>query len=216
MGVCGCVQAMPSKPMRDPREGLNAIWKASMPLVKGSLVMAYLQARGIKIWPENVRYCPECWNTEKRRNMPAMVARVMNREGVPVSIHRTYLDGDKKAQLEAPKKLMPATEKLHAVAVRLSPAGARLGIAEGIETALSAEMMFGFSVWAVISTTIMETFVPPEGVEELTIFADSDSNYAGEKAAYTLANRLAIKGLSVKVRVPDGWNDFNDQLMNRG
>ena len=64
------------------------------------------------------------------------------------------------------------------------------GIAEGIETAIAAHELFGLPTWATISATIMESFVPPAGVRRLTIFADHDTNFAGQKAAFTLAHRL--------------------------
>ena len=79
-----------------------------------------------------------------------------------------------------------------------------MGIAEGIETAIAAHELFGLSTWATISSSIMESFVPPAGVRRLTIFADHDANFAGQLAAYTLAHRLhrLDPGLAVEVNVP--------------
>ena len=53
----------------------------------------------------------------------------------------------------------------------------------------------------------------PAGVLEVVVFADSDPKYAGQAAAYSLAHRLAIAGLSVTVKAPStlGW-DWADEL----
>ena len=48
----------------------------------------------------------------------------------------------------------------------------------------------------------MEWFVPPKEVKKLVVFADNDTNFAGQAAAYKLASRLAVAGMEVEVRIP--------------
>ena len=171
--------------------------------------MRYLNARGIKTVPQDVRFCSSCREPDTKRTYPAMVAMVRDREGKAITLHRTYLDGTGKAKIESPKKLMPGISKLQSVAIRLMPVGETLGIAEGIETALSAAERFKVPVWAAVNSGILETFLPPEGVKGVIVLGDSDENYTGQKAAYKLANSLYIKGYCVRVNIPEkgDWNE---------
>ncbi len=87
-----------------------------------------------------------------------------------------------------------------------------IGISEGIETAIAAHELFKLPVWAAVSTSGMESFAPPLGVVKVIVLADHDRNYAGHKAAYTLAHRLAVAGIGVEVKVPPAPGDWNDVL----
>jgi putative DNA primase/helicase len=173
----------------------------------------YLKSRGIKSQP-NVVFHPslEYWHEKKLLGVyPAMIGVVRDSEGKGVAIHRTYLQSGGKADVPAPRKMSQACGSLPGGAIRLYPAKKILGVAEGIETACSAHDLFGIPVWSCISATLLESFMPPESVEKLVIFGDADANHAGQKAAYVLANRMALKGLDVSVRIPEtmgcDWND---------
>ena len=87
-----------------------------------------------------------------------------------------------------------------------------MGIAEGIETALACHQLFGIPTWSAISAGGMERFIPPDGIQELMIFADRDASYTGQAAAYALAKRLVPK-IRVCVSLPDDIGDFADQLI---
>jgi len=195
---------------------LNKIWTGSIPLSGSDPVSKYLHSRKLVLQPDNVRYCPECYESDTKQNHPAMVAKVFNSKGVPVALHRTYLDRDKpqKADVPSPKKLTPALELLSGCAIRLFEIkGEKLGIAEGIETAISCSQMFDMPVWACVSSTILEGFEPPDGVRHIVIMADNDANYAGAKSAYVLANKLYNKEYIVEVKIPGcSGDDFNDIL----
>ena len=196
---------------------LNKIWNSSTELTGSDPASRYLHGRGLVLRPENVRFCQECYESDSKTKMPAMVARVVSVIGKPIALHRIYLDPDvpKKADIESPKKLTPGLESLVGCAVRLFPVGDNnaLGIAEGIETAISCKQIFDIPTWATISTAIMEGFIPPEGIRRIIIFADNDGNFAGQKSAYILANKLYNKDYIVEVRMPEGiGSDFNDEL----
>ena len=200
------------KQAKDPRIALKRIWDESA--VPYPVLINYLKSRGIDIIPDNIRYHHNCWESDTRKNYPAMIARVQNADGKPISLHRTYLSWYEKANIPSPKKLMPATESLRGSAIRLAAEPKNtMGVAEGIETALSCIQMFSMPVWATISTAIMESWLPPEGVKHVIVFADNDLNYAGGKSAYKLANTLHSKGFDVDVKMPEtkGY-DFNDVL----
>src|SRR6185437_4227193 len=94
------------------------------------------------------RFHPRCTRELDGDPMPAMVSLMADPvSGDPCGIHRTYLrpDGMGKAQIDKSKKMLG-----QAGVVRLAePEGEGLGLAEGIETALSAMLRIGWGpVWA--------------------------------------------------------------------
>jgi phage head maturation protease len=58
-------------------------------------------------------------------------------------------------------------------------------------------------VWAAISANGLASFQWPEEVRKLSIYADHDESFAGQRAAYTLAERAKAKGLEVEVVMPE-------------
>ena len=216
--IIGIGQAKPdetrTKQDYDPKKSLNNLWLSSRPLEGGDPVSKYLHARGLMLTPDNVRYCLGCWCSETKAKRPAMVAMFHNPKGKAVSIHRTYLDGDKKADIKSPRKLMKGTEHLSGGAIRLfKPQNNTLGIAEGIETAIAAKQITQIPTWAAVSSTLLKAFQPPDDVKRLVIFADADANFCGQQAAYTLANRLIQTDRIIEVELPEMGKDFNDCLM---
>ena len=203
------------KPKKNPAEMLNWLWRMSHKIRVGDPVALYLKARGIEFLPANVRVCYSCYESDTKHSYVAMIAKVMNKNGKGVCIHRTYLEGTRKANIESPKKLMTPTENLKGAAIQLAyPAYSNgiLGVAEGIETALSAMILFKVTTWAVISTSLMKSFEPPEDVRKVIIYGDNDVNFAGQEAAYCLAKRLNDKGILTDVQIPPEFGDFNDVL----
>lgn len=149
----------------------------------------------------------------------AMVCLVSSPTGEPLTYHLTYLTKDgEKADLRAARKIITPVQKISGGAIRLKRIEFNhLGIAEGIETALSVTKMYGIPCWSVMSSNGIETFQPPEGIRSLTIFADNDSSFTGQAAAYACAKRLTVKGYRVDVEMPDERDtDYNDELIERG
>jgi putative DNA primase/helicase len=84
------------------------------------------------------------------------------------------------------------------VAIRMFPVATTLGIAEGIETALSCKQLYNVNTWATMTSGFMKKFRVPAGVKNLIIFADRDVNSATGLAAATEcahANLLAKNDL---------------------
>lgn len=197
------------------RKRLRDLWLESSPVKQGDLVDRYMHSRGLGeiVYPDGLRTCERCWYSGDT-HYPAMLGVVFDVDGNPVTLHRTYLapDGSGKAPVEDARRIMPGRIP-DGAAIRLGEAGHRLGIAEGIETAFAAMQIYDLPVWAAINSTMMQKWEPPSSVEEVTIFADNDPKFGGQKAAYTLAHRLAVKGLDVSVKVPDlVGTDFNDEI----
>jgi len=144
-----------------------------------------------------------------------MVAKMVAPDGTPTSLHRTYLTVDGyKAAVANPRRQTPGSIARGA-AVRLAAAFEVLGIAEGIETALSAAVLFGVPCWAALNDALLATWIPPCGVRRVIIFGDNDPGFAGQAAAYSLARRTAGDQWTVEVRIPDqpgqDWNDVHSR-----
>jgi putative DNA primase/helicase len=100
--------------------------------------------------------------------------------------------------------------------VRLMPIGDRgiLGIAEGIETALSASVLFNVPTWAALDKHGLENFLIPDDVVALMIFADNDADGGGLMAAKKLQARCEVRS---EVLMPDKvGTDWNDVHASRG
>ncbi|MEY9328262.1 DUF7146 domain-containing protein [Sinorhizobium fredii] len=195
------------------------VWERASAVSQGSRVGVYLKSRGIDSpVPKVIRsvdrllYLDE--DGEFRGLLPAMVALIQDAERRPTGIHRTFLmgDGSDKAPVPVPRKILgtlPAGS-----AVRLGEFSTVLGIAEGIETALAASWLFNVPVWASLTAGNLENWVPPDGVTDVHVFGDSDRNFAGQKAAYSLASRLTLRRFNVQVHIPQlAGDDWNDVLM---
>jgi putative DNA primase/helicase len=140
----------------------------------------------------------------------ALLADVLDVSGELVTTHVTYLHGGKKLATHEPRKILGPMHGRIGCAVHLMPAAETLGIAEGIETALSAAAIDRTPVWAALNATLMSKFEPPPNVQRLRIYADRDE--AGLTAALRLLERLQGR-ISVEVRIPSApVNDWNDSL----
>ncbi len=192
------------------------MWSESRGVVPGDPVALYLARRcGVEAVPPAIRcnsrlaYRHDDGSTTYH---PAMVSRVQDVTGAGCGIHRTYLSDDgQKAAVPTAKKVtgnLPA-----ASAVRLFPPAECIGIAEGIETALSAFALFGVPTWAAVTAGGLERWTPPEGTRRVIVFGDNDTSGTGQAAAWVLAKRLIAGGIEVEVRIPSqagtDWNDIH-------
>jgi putative DNA primase/helicase len=160
----------------------------------------------------------EYWNEGKRiGRYSAIVADVVDLAGELVTAHVTYLQGGKKLAGYEPRKLLSPLTGRVGCAVRLMPATDVLGIAEGIETALSAAVIDGVPVWAALNTSLLAKFDPPVSVDRLVIYADRDE--PGLLAAIRLQEHMQDRikaGLTVEVRAPRApAKDWNNELVTR-
>lgn len=201
------------------KAALREVASLTVKIRKGDLADKYLTSRGVGEFSyyKTLRFAPKLKDGEGQVR-PCLVATVQGPDGVNVSLHRTFLthDGSGKAKMESPRKLMPGSIP-QGSCIRLSDyTGGPLGIAEGIETALSATALFDVPCWASINAQGMAKWTPPEGCEDVAVFADNDPKFAGQAAAYQLANRLAVSGIAVTIHIPTkAGTDWNDELLAR-
>lgn len=215
--------AMPERPNPIPRptsrddgpaptrDLARRLWRESVRPI-GTPVETYLARRSLMVpdWPDDprvIRFHPACPRGAERH--PAMLALMTEAEsGAPCGIHRTFLLPDGSDRLRDGKgKAMLGS----AGVIRLSPddeVTMGLGIAEGIESALSVMQRAGWRpVWAASSAGAIRTFPILAGIEALTIFADADG--PGITAARECALRWCEAGREARVIAPPAgdWND---------
>lgn len=202
------------------REAMNYLWRSGVPIRSGDVAARYLEGRGIALsdYPSALRLVERCryQGGDEPRWFPAIVAKVTGDDGKPVTLHRTFLSGaGGKADVPDPRRLMPG-KITKGCAIRLAEPGATLGVAEGIETALSASIIWSVPCWATVNAGMMLAWEPPPETREVIVFGDHDAGFAGQSAAYALAHRLAMRkdGPRVRVELPhDVGMDWNDVLM---
>jgi putative DNA primase/helicase len=198
---------------RDPRVQLNRIRERLRPA--GDAVAAYLSARGLTVAPGLKQARLTYWHDgASLGTFDAMVGLILSPSNRPQSYHITYLEGRSKAAVPVQRKVMPPIDTITGAAIRLYPAAARMGVAEGIETAIAAHMLTGLPVWSAINSGGIEAFQPPAKCEHLTVFGDNDTSFTGQAAAYVLAKRLARSGIACDVQMPPA-GDWNDELLRR-
>lgn len=194
------------------------LWRSAQPLTGNDPASWYLVGRGIKptAWPTQLRFLPRATyiHDDKRRTQhPAMLALFAAPDASGYTVHTTFLDpAGRKAQVPIVRKLAPGKIPPGG-AVRLAPSADTMGIAEGIETALSASALFGVPVWAALTAGALLKWQPPATARHVIVFGDHDQSFTGQHASYSLAYRLKTEGLHVEVRLPDEMGtDWNDVL----
>lgn len=199
------------------------LWNEAKPLGRASAsnpICLYLKRRGLRMASRQLRLHDRIYESESKLEFQTMVAGIHNPVGRLAGIHLTFLEvlyGKwQKANIKSPRKIRRVEGTISGGSVRLYPiTDGHLGLAEGIETAHAVRELHELSCWAVISTSGMKNWKVPEDAEikRVSIFADRDDNFAGQRAAYELANRLVIKdGLAVEVFVPKTLGDYLDVL----
>lgn len=206
-GIIGDVKADTVRAERsesDKREDLKRVWKQAIPVTPGTPSWDYLESRcgdpaGVL---RHLRHHPGLPHSASGGVHPAMLAAICYPDGKVASIHRTFLTaGGRKASVDPVRMIMQGSP-IKGASLPLGPAQERMGIAEGIETAICAGKMFGLPVWSALSANGILTWEPPTCVKSVVIFGDCDENYVGQAAAYDKAKAMRLKGFDVEVCIP--------------
>lgn len=200
------------------------MWGQAVRLDGTDAASLYLRRRGIEQpFPPMLRFqarMPYTHADKSKSKHPCMVARYVSPDASVSTFHLTYLDeAGRKADFTDPadkvRKFWPGKIP-DGGAVRLAPSAETMGIAEGIETAMSAMQVFEVPVWAALNSGNLFKWQPPANVRCVLIFGDADEGFDGQTKAYALAHRLKLSGLNVEVRMPDflgtDWNDYLQSL----
>ena len=165
--------AMPdARPKRDMGALAVRLWQASKPIAS-TLAEDYLRARGLSPpFPKTLRFNPTTifGSGAAKRVMPAMIAAVENDLGL-VAVQRTFLDPEDvlRKPIAKPKVSLGL---LGSAAIRLAPATDELGLAEGVEDALSAMEWFGTPTWALGGVERLAFVAIPEKVRRVIVYGD--------------------------------------------
>jgi putative DNA primase/helicase len=198
------------------------LWKeAANPC--GTLVERYLQHRRISL-PKDVlaadalRFHPSCpfrLDDGSTARIPAMLALMRDiRTGEPRAIHRTALKEDGNGKVDLPglgnaKKMLGVAKNAVIKLTADDSVVDGLGIAEGIETALTLLCADWSPVWACGTAGAIEHFPVLPGIECLTIFADADR--AGMAAAEKCQEQWNAAGQECRIlAAPNAGSDWND------
>ena len=190
------------------RRRLPDLWETAGS-VADTLAGRYLARRAIDVAPPSLRFHPRTPLGSGRalRFRPALLAAVTD-DARLVAIQRTFLDppGMRARDLDSPRRLLghPGIG-----AVRLAAANDDLALAEGVETAVSAMILLGLPVWAVLGSRRMAQVAIPDPVRRLVLLPDNDP--AGRRGAATAAIAHAAPGRTIETLWPwHGLNDWND------
>jgi putative DNA primase/helicase len=186
-----------------PNVGALAIWQATVE-AQGTVVDEYLNRRGIYLRPPMLR----C-----RLDRRSVVAGVQAPDSKVIAIQQTWLT---RAGEKASSRRL-TTGNLGAGAVRLGASARIMGLAEGVETALSAMQLAGMTVWASLGASRLHSVELPPEVEEVHVFVDNDE--PGRTAARRTADVHTSVGRRVCLRSPPDqcgdWNGFLNLLADR-
>jgi hypothetical protein len=182
-------------PKTEPDSVALGLWEMSEP-IHATVAEEYLQRRGILLAPPSLGHY-----------RGAMIAAVHQPYVGVTAIQKTPI----KADFSRGDRMTKGP--LGTGAVRLGAAQEIIGIAEGTETALSAMMLTGMSVWASLGGKRLHNVELPPFVREVHIFADNDQ--PGREAAYRASDTHRELGRTVKIRKPPPqFKDFNDFIVS--
>lgn len=192
------------------RAAAKRLWESARDIA-GTPAADYLEARGLETGSGALRFHRRTPHGPRplTRFRPALIAAVRDETGL-VAVHRTFLRRAGGAIDPRPAG-RAALGRLGGGAVRLVGGGPRLGLAEGIETALAATALSGLPCWATLGTERFALVALPPETRELVLFLDNDT---GGRRAEALARAAFGKACAIEARYPCGaGQDWNDSLV---
>jgi putative DNA primase/helicase len=189
------------------------LWRSAAP-VTDTVADAYLSSRAIGCRSTELRYLEKTPLGPRGRAsfLPALVAALRTDEGI-MAIQRTFLTPTAAlVGMERPKRGLGrygvASVRLHA------PVSGRLGLAEGIESALSVHVLRDIPCWATLGNERFGLVAIPDSVTELHLFLDADAG--GDLAEARARARHARADRTIIAHRPDApFTDWNDALCAR-
>ena len=199
---------------RRRREVASALWQDGVRPARTGMVARHLAVRGVA-WREDLDdllehpRAPLSVYRPGRRVGRAMMTGIRSPSGDLTAVELTYLatNGQVASGLSVPRKTVGQVPP--GSAVRLRPAAARMLVAEGVVTTLSAMVRFDLPGWALMSAGNLSRWHAPHHVS--TVLIAGDRGEAGEIAAMRLARRLERDGVEAIVAFPPApFGDWNE------
>jgi len=190
-----------------------SMWHHAKPAL-GTPVERYIRWRGIEgDIPPTLRFAEATHHPYENRALPAMIACITRwPDRRVIAVHRTFLqnDGRGKAGTDADKLMFGPCA---GGAVRLGAVGDELTVAEGIESALSAQIVLGKPAWACLSTSGLKGVILPPLPLARFIWIAADNDTPGMAAANEAADKWTGDGRTVRIcPPPQRGMDWNDAL----
>mgnify|MGYP000206317550 CR=1 FL=1 len=224
------------KEAEDREARIKKLYSESVPVV-GTLAEKYLRSRGIKSFSpdylceigNNLRFHPSCPYKEDDdspwQRFPALLAIVRDKNGKPLTLHRTFLsqDGTSKAPVSRPKMVLAPPRDMRGGFIMLDKptvlpcGGLFIGLSEGIENGLSAREGAGSPMWVGISDRLLEMTNLPSAVRACAIYSDIEPSGAGQRAveAFTKRNQ-SVDVINVVPHSNKEKVDWNDEYQEKG
>jgi len=193
-------------------EAARRIWKEGVE-ISGTPAENYLRRRHAlpPFEISDLRFHPACpmGDGKKVAAMVALMRNIFTNE--PRAIHRTPLLADGSGKHPIGKKMLGPSKGTAIKFCDDAEVTQGLGIAEGIENALTAWTYGWFPAWAAGDAGAIKLFPVLNGIECLTIFADADDKTGvGLKAARFCAKKWLAAGREATIHIPPNGSDWND------
>lgn len=215
----------PTEIKKPPRiERAESIFRRGVKLRDSDHARLYFANRGIYDLPRgHVRLVEQLEYRGSDGNITghydAIVSLATDALGKPCYYHVTYIKDGAKAPCDPPRKMFAllSNDIKPRCSIKLGDTAEVMGVAEGIESAVSYESIYKVRTDSCLNAGLLENYRPPEHVHTLHIAADNDKKLAGNSAAFSLASRVRLSCPWVKkiiIRWPvEIGKDFNDVLL---
>lgn len=191
-------------------EFARALWAEARD-IRGSSAERYLLARRLPPIGKDLRFHHRCPFPGGERH-PALLAAFRDLVLDEIkAIHRIRVDRVDLWPKSAGKAMLGP---VRGTAVKLSDVTYTLAVAEGVETALAANVLGHGPAWALGSATAVELLPVLPGITKLVLLAEN--NEASVRATRACGERWLRAGRQVHRVWPDkGADDLNDELLQR-
>lgn len=215
---------------------IKKVYSESSP-IQGTLAEIYLRGRGIKSFSDsylqevgnNLRFHPSLPYKEDDNSpwqkFPALLAIVRDKDGKPLTLHRTFLskDGLSKAPVSRPKMLLAPPRDMRGGYILLdSPTalpdgGHFVSLTEGIENGLSVREGAGCPTWVGISDKLLAMVNLPSTVRVCAVYSDLEESGAGQAAADSFKEKNPrVDVMNIAPRSDKSNIDWNDVYKTQG
>ena len=202
------------------------LWEEGKPVLETNADKYLAESRGLTIHRrskevlQQLRYHPsinhyptfvEDHLDNKPKKFSALLCKVTDKNDDFQAIQRIYLEGNQKAEIE-PNKMSFGAIKGGAVKLGQPTESGCLGIAEGVETALTIMECIDIPTWACLGTGNMHQIpLPPlSKIHTVKIYADGDD--AGTQAMERAGDLWINQGYEVKTCKAPTDSDYNTIL----
>src|SRR5262249_12427910 len=188
------------------------IFERAQPIDEVPEVAGYLAARGgldVSGCKSELRSSPTTAWENKQRKCLLVAYRNLDTDEI-TGISRILVDEPERW----PKTQRKMLGVVRLAAAKLAPVTDTLAVAEGVETALAANMLGYGPAWALGSAGAVANLPVLPDVERLILIAENDESGASRKATERCASRWLRAGRTVSRVWPDQeCSDLNDELI---